>query len=463
MDEGDSLRAFGGALVVVAGLMLVPCATALASAETSAGAFLFAAVITAMTGAGAIIGAAGSPSRSDFRDAVTVILAWWIVTPVFAGLPFMLTGAGPLDAYFEAVSAMTTTGAWISDAAATETNAGMVWRAILQWLGGVASLAIGAAIFIRPAFIGIDTLLPPFAAGDEGSSLQAIRKGAAAFLGVYVALTIAAFIAQLAAGADVVRAAVASMSVVASGGFLGRPEGLDGQSAAAMALLAPFVVLSGANFIFLTRMIQGAAARTRDVETGVYLVAILVVGVVFWIAAGAGDLDLVPAQIFNSASLFSTNGYILGEGPTLPFALVTVIIGGSAVSTAGGFKILRWMVIFRRAREEIRLLVTPRAVFGKSSVANEFGVWIHFLVFTLTLGVMILLITLAGHSFELAATAATAVLANAGPVIFLAEDGEAGYAVFDAPVRLLLCAGMILGRLEAVVALAVFNRAFWRS
>ncbi len=463
MDEGDSLRAFGASLCILAALMLVPCLIALASGEPSAGAFLFSAIIAAMTGASAIIGVAGRPSRSDFRDAVTAILAWWVVTPVFAGLPFLLTGAGVLDAYFEAVSAMTTTGAWISEAGAVETKAGMIWRAMLQWLGGLASLAIGAAIFIRPAFIGIDTLLPTISSGDAATSLQAIRNGAAAFLAAYVALTVAAFIAQLVAGADIVRAAVISLSVVASGGFLGDAGGLDGAAAGFIVLLAPFVILSGANFIFLTRMMQGTAERTRDVETGVYLIAILVVGVGFWIAAGAGDLDLIPAQIFNAASLFSTNGFIIGDGPTLPLALVTVIIGGSAVSTAGGFKILRWMVIFRRAREEIRLLIMPRADFGKSSIANEFGVWIHFLVFTMTLGGMILLITLAGHSFELAATAATAVLANAGPVIALAEGGEAGYAVFSAPVRLLLCAGMILGRLEAVVALAIFNRAFWRS
>ena len=142
---------------------------------------------------------------------------------------------------------------------------------------------------------------------------------------------------------------------------------------------------------------------------------------------------------------------------------MTVIIGGSAVSTAGGFKILRWLVIIRRSREEIRRLITPKGVFGKSNIANEFGVWIHFLGFTIILGALTLFITLDGHSFDLAATAATAIFANAGPVIGIVEGAETGYEVFSAPTRILLCAGMILGRLEAVVALAIFNVAFWRS
>ena len=168
-------------------------------------------------------------------------------------------------------------------------------------------------------------------------------------------------------------------------------------------------------------------------------------------------------QLFNAASLLSTNGFTIGEAPPLTVALVTAIIGGAAVSTAGGFKILRWIVIMRRAREEIRRLIIPSGVFGERRVANELGVWMHFIVFTITLAALVVAVSAGGHNFELAASAAIAALSNSGPLIQLAEGGSAGYAVFSEPLRWLLVAAMILGRLEAAAALALINRAFWRS
>ncbi|MEL7488770.1 MAG: potassium transporter TrkG, partial [Pseudomonadota bacterium] len=333
----------------------------------------------------------------------------------------------------------------------------------LQWLGGLASLAIAAAIFIRPSFIGIDTMLPPFSRGDRESYLRAVRNAIAAFFSVYLALTLISFIVVTLAGADSLDAAVIAMSAVASGGFVPDENGLAAFPFAVTGALLPFLVLSGANFTMIARTARGVAGRNRDVETGAYLAAIIVVGGVFWLSAGAGDLDLAPAQVFNAASLFSTYGVVIGEGPTFPLAMITVIIGGSAVSTAGGFKILRWLVIVRRAREEVRSLISPNIVVKQSNIANELGVWIHFLVFTMLLAATTVLLTLGRHDFELSAAAATAILANAGPVIAFADGADAGYAVFGDPLRILLCFGMILGRLEAVVALVIFNRWFWRA
>ncbi|MEL7489910.1 MAG: potassium transporter TrkG [Pseudomonadota bacterium] len=463
MGQASIVRAFGLMLIIIGVAMVGPFLLALALGEPSAERYLFGAFVALLTGAGGLAASTDRRVVTDFRGALVITLLWWIAAPAFASIPLALSDLSIFDAYFETVSAMTTTGAWLSNEAAIADRPEMLWRAQLQWLGGLSSLAIAAAIFIRPAFVGIDTLLPPFSRGDRASYLRAIRNAVISFSSVYLLVTLVCFILQMLAGTPVLDAGVISMSMVASGGFIPHADGLSAYPFAATGFLLPFIIIGGANFILVTRITRGAAQKSRDVETGVYLLAIVVIGFVFWLSAGAGDLDLIPAQMFNAASLFSTNGVILGEGPTLPLALVTVIIGGSAVSTAGGFKILRWMVIFRRAREEIRLLITPRGVFGKSTVANELGVWIHFLVFTMTLGAFILVITLGGHSFELAATTATAILANAGPAISMAEGAESGFAVFDAPLRAVLCAGMILGRLEAVVALAIFNRAFWRS
>lgn len=463
MGLSSILRGFAAMLIIIGLAMIAPLLTAVVGGEESAGGYLFGVVASLIVGGGAYAASLGPKPPSDFRGALIIILLWWAVAPAFAAIPFAASPLAFGDAYYEAVTAVTTTGGWLSDAGAIASRAGALWRAELQWLGGIASIAVAAAIFIRPTFIGIDTLLPPFSRGDKESFLRPLRNAVTAFIPVYALITFLAFCALAIAGAPTFDAVVMGLSVVASGGFIPAPGGLEAYVPAVTVALFPFIVLSGANFVLIARILRGARGRVRDVETRAYLVILPCVAVIYWALAGAGDVDLLIPQLFNTASVLTTNGYLIGEAPPLTIVLVTAIIGGAAVSTAGGFKILRWLVIMRRAREEIRLLVVPSAVFGRRRVANELGVWMHFLVFTMTLAVLVVALSIGGHPFETAATAATAALSNTGPLLHLAGSGADGYAVFETPLRWLLLVAMILGRLEAAVALALFNRAFWRA
>ncbi|GJL92852.1 potassium transporter TrkG [Hyphococcus sp.] len=456
------LRTSAMLLAVIAVAMIAPMILALTNGEGTAGAYLFAASTALLFGAGAYATSLGRRHPSGFRGALIVVLVWWTMVPVFAALPIMAEGLNFADAYFEAVSAMTTTGAWLSNEGAIASSAGALWRAILQWLGGLASLAIAAAIFIRPTFIGIDTLLPPFSRGERDSYLRPLRNAVVSFAAVYAIVTLAAFSAIAIAGAPTFDSVIMAMTVVASGGFIPNETGIAGYAAGVGIPMFFFTLLGGVNFILIARVMKGEREKLRDIETGAFLLIVVWVAVLFWVTAGAGDVVLLGPQLFNAASLVTTNGYLIGETPPLLVALITAIIGAAAVSTAGGFKVLRWLVIMRRAREELRRLISPSAVFGVRSVANELGVWIHFLVFTLTLAALLMALSVGGHTFEQAAAAATAALSNTGPLLALAGDHSGGYAVFQEPLRWLLLAGMILGRLEAAVALALINRAFWR-
>ena len=457
------LRGFAGVLIGLAAAMTAPFLLALYEKDASAGPFLFGIATTLIAGGGALAASLGRTPPSDFRGALLIILLWWTVAPAFAAIPLAL---GPMsfgEAYFETIAAVTTTGGWLSPAAAVESPALMLWRAELQWLGGLASIAIAAAIFIRPAFIGIDTLLPPFSRGDKDNFLRPLRNAVYGFASIYALVTGVAFAAFAAAGAPPFEALILSLSGVASGGFMPGENYLDNMPYGLLLIMFFVMVFSGSNFVVLARIVRGARERVRDIENGAYFGIILFAAFFFWLLAGAGDVDLIVPQLFNAASILSTTGLIIGEAPPLSVVLVTAIIGGAAVSTAGGFKILRWLVIMRRAREEVRRLIEPSAVFGRRRVSNELGVWIHFLVFTMTLGALVVILSVGGHPFELAIAAAVSALSNAGPLIYLAEGGEAGYAAFDGFVRWALAAAMILGRLEAAVALALINRWFWRT
>ena len=457
-------KSLGLALAVLGLMMLAPLFFALATENDAAANYFFSFAICELCAFGLIFAGSGARSPSDLRGAILVVLLWWTVAPLFGALPFLLEGRKFIGAYFGGVSALTTTGAWLSESEARANDAHLLWRAVMQWLGGLSSIAIAAAIFIRPMFIGIDTLIPPFSRGERGSDFRAIYSAVMAFFPVLAALTFICAGLLAIFGAPVFDAVVTALSVTASGGLTPSEQGLAAFGSAALGVLMFFVFLSGANFVLVARVARGRQSRLRDMETGAYATMVIFVGLLFWLVLGAGDLDLIPTQAFNAASLLSTNGFILGEAPTLPVALVAVIIGGSAISTAGGFKVLRWLVILRRGREEIRRLIDPSAVFGKSTISVELGVWMHFLALTLVLAILTLILTSGGHSFELAATAATGLLSNAGPVLHLVEEGAEGYGVFENPgLRSVMIVAMILGRLEAVTAIALFNAAFWRS
>ncbi len=455
-------RGFSALLLVLAFAMLGPFIVALIGGEEQAGAYLFGALASLFAGGGAFAASIGRRPATDFRGVLVIILLWWAVIPAFAAIPFAMQSLSYSHAYFEVVAALTTTGGWLSPTEALSSQAGILWRAELQWLGGLASLAIAAAIFIRPAFIGIDTLLPPFSRGERASFLRPLRNAVEVFFSVYAIITFVAFCSFAIAGVPAFDSMIMAMSAVASGGFVPNEQGLTGYGSGATFVMFIFMLISGANFVLIARLMRGSKGRVKDVETLAYFMIAIFVGILFWVLSGAGNVMLVGSQIFNAVSLLSTNGVIVGETPPLAVMMVTAIIGGAAVSTAGGFKILRWLVIMRRAREEIRRLIIPNGVFGQRRVANEFGVWIHFLVFTFLLAVLLAALSIGGNSFDLAATTAVAALSNTGPLIYFAEGGANGFSTFSEPLQWVLVVAMILGRLEAAVALALINRAFWR-
>ena len=457
------IRAFSLMLFLVAGAMMVPLFVALLGQESVAGGYGFGVVVTLAAGVSAFAVSMTKHGPVGLRGILFLVLLLWTIIPVFAAIPLAGEEMSFFDAYFDAVAALTTTGGWLSIEGALETQAGAVWRAMLQWLGGLASIAIAAAIFIRPSFIGTDTLLPPFSRGENDSFLRPIYNAFRAFFFAYLALTCFSFFICLTTGAPFFDAAILSLSIPASGGFAPHVNGLSHYPILLILCMTPLIFISGSNFIVVERILRGAFKQRKDIETVTYFSITIFAGIAFWLSIGASDFEQLVWQGFNAISLLSTNGFIIGETPPLIIVMITAIIGGCAVSSAGGFKILRWIVIMNRARAEIRKLILPNAVAGLRSIANELGVWMHFLVFTIFLAVLLICLSVSGYSFELSVVAATSALSNTGPLVYLTQGAQEGYGVFNDVTRALLLIGMVLGRLEAAVALALINQAFWRS
>ncbi len=460
----------GMAVLVVGIAMLAPVLVAVFSDESRAlPAFVISVIICTFLGAALVVASAvrteKSHAKSGIREVVLLLLLWWLAVPILAGLPFLFTGLNLIDAWYESVSAMTTTGAWLSWENATSSASGMIWRAELQWLGGLVSMSAAAAVFVRPEFIGIASISTPFSRGEEESYLLAFRSAMINFAPLYAAITVIIAILFLLFSTPLTDALVMALSLPASGGFL--PAGVDFNNYSAPVQMISFsaMVLSAVSFISVVNTVRFSGQKIRvkeDIETPALLFCILLVGFIFLLTSDNPQLSALPNQVLNAASILSTNGFLFPEFPALVPVLVTTVIGGAAVSTAGGLKLIRWIVTFRRAGQEVWKLIHPSGVSGRDRAANELAVWIHYISFTIILALLVLVISVFGHPLELSVTAAAAAISNAGPTIAIAAENS-DYLVFEPSLRVVLALGMIVGRLEMVVALALFSSYFWRS
>ncbi|MEM8985963.1 MAG: potassium transporter TrkG [Pseudomonadota bacterium] len=463
MSYYSILYYIGWMLAILAGAALGPAAAA-AYAGENAGAYLSASAVAAFCGGALIIAARGVLARGYFRETLLLLIVAWPLIAIFAAIPLMLQGLTAAEAFFDALSALTTTGGWISDDIARATRSGTLWRAQLQWFGGFLSICAAVAVFARADFVGVQMPRPPFARGDDGASLRAVRRAAGLFAPLYISITLFCFAGLILTGVPAFDAACLAMSTVATGGFAPAEGGVSSYGPAGMAVIFIFMLMGSASFVAFSRFASGGRrmAAERDKETGLFLLAVFGFAMFIWLASG--DEAALFQSFFEAASFLSTSAFAAqGAQTPLVAALVASVIGGAAVSTAGGFKIIRWFVVFQRTGSEIWKLIHPKGVaITEGRGRAVLGVWIYFITFTMALAALVLIIAGFGHGFDTASVVAVAAISNAGPLIALAPDGGA-YGDFSTPLQLVLCGAMILGRLETAAALALVNIAFWRS
>lgn len=454
----------------VAIAMVIPCALAW-MIDTNHGQSFSIGMIMVLFGGGISLAIGqGLPRRplvrSGFRELLIALLLFWTVVPITAATPFLLEGATAGEAWFEAVSALTTTGAWLSDPHARATEADVLYRASLQWLGGLITLATAAAVFVRPEFLGIAPIMPPFARGESGSYLRAFNSATWTFLPIYAGMTVIGIIAFLSVDVPLIDAMTMGASLIATGGLIPAQGGIASYGVPATIIAGLIMTMGAINFVVVASLALGRRGRVRsgrDAETAAFFILIPAVAILFWLSTGAGDVDHILPQLFNAISMLSTSGGTIGEAPSLVVAMVTAIVGGAAVSTAGGIKLLRWLITFRRTGRELWQLTHPGAVPRGQTTDDEFGVWIHALAFTMLLGALVLTTAFFGFSFEVSVAVAVAVISNTGPMLELAPDMAADYRVFDPGLRFSFGVGMIAGRLELVIMLVIINRRFWQG
>ena len=423
-------------------------------------------------------------SKGDLRlrDGFIIVVLFWTVLGTFGALPLLLSDAVSIslvDSLFESISGLTTTGATVITNLDSLPNSILFYRQQLQWLGGMGIIVLAVAILPMLGVGGMQLYRAETPGPVKDSRLTPrITESAKALWYIYLSLTILCALTYWAAGMSVFDAICHSFSTIAIGGFSTHDLNIQFFNSTAIEWVAiVFMILAGANFglHFIVWRNRSILYYWRDAEFKMYIsVLVIVSAITFSILylhhSNPHWADIVTKSIFHVVSMGTTTGFTSTEfsaWPTLlPVLLIMIsFIGGCAGSTGGGMKVIRILLLLKQGMREIMRLIHPNAQFavklGKKPVENRIieAVWGFLSAYIAVFIIMLLVLMATGLDQVTAFSAVAATLNNLGPGL---GDVAQNYSEINSFSKLVLCLGMLLGRLEIFTLLVIFTPVFWQ-
>lgn len=473
-----------GVLIRMFGVVFAaPLAVAVGHGEfRDAVGFAVAAVVT--LGLGQLMRQAGGESVEELVERIrrveglAVVAAVWLVIAHLAAIPYVWAGLGPVDALFESMSGLTTTGATVLRDFADYGRAFFFWRSLTQWLGGMGVIALFVAILPRLSIGGRELFFAEAPGPSEDKVSPQIRRTAALLWRLYAALTVAQTVALWLAGLTWFDAVCHAMTTLAAGGFSPHPLSIAGyQNPAVEWIVIAFMFVAGANFALQYRALsrRDVGVLTADEELRAYTGIVVAASVLLVAALGVtgGIEPAVRTALFQVLSILTTTGYasvdfqVWSEQAKMVL-LVLMFIGGCAGSASGGPKVVRHLLLARYTLQALRRTLHPRAVLPVKLGGRVVGdaivqtVVVFFLFYLLVFSICTGIVVALGADMITGITATIACLGNIGPG-FNQVGPMANFADLHPLSRIALTLAMWIGRLEVLTVLVVLRAETWRS
>ncbi|WP_415889759.1 TrkH family potassium uptake protein [Neptuniibacter sp. SY11_33] len=475
------LRILGILLMIFSISMLPPLGISYLYDDGAELAFIAGFLITLLTGFFIWIPVYRVRQDLRTRDGFLITVLFWSVLGLFGAFPFMLTDNPHLtfiDALFESLSGLTTTGATVITGIDDLPKSILFYRQQLQWLGGMGIIVLAVAILPMLGIGGMQLYRAETPGPVKDSKLTPrITETAKALWYIYLSLTIACAAGYWLAGMDLFNAIGHSFSTVAIGGFSTHDASIGYYDSVAIEMICIFfMTISAVNFglhFFAWRQ-RSLSHYLLDPEFKFYLVTLLAITVIAIIALVVTETyapgESMRKALFMVVSIATTTGFATADFAhwpvMLPFLLfVAAFAGGCAGSTGGGMKVIRVLLILKQGYREIQRLVHPNAIIpvklGKKPISDKVleAVWGFFSVYMIVFVVMLIVLLATGLDQVTAWSAVGATLNNLGPGL---GDVSAHYGNLNDPAKWVLCFAMLLGRLEVFTLLVLFTPIFWK-
>jgi len=475
------LRILGILLMIFSLTMAIPLILAWALNETAINAFLAALAITFASGM--LIWMPVQHVRHELRtrDGFIVVALFWTVLSLFGALPFYLSEdlqLSAVDAIFESVSGLTTTGATVITGIDLLPKSILYYRQQLQWMGGMGIIVLAVAILPMLGIGGMQLYRAETPGPVKDTKLTPrITETAKALWYIYAGLTVMCMLAYWAAGMTFFDALAHSFSTIAIGGFSTHDASFAYfDSALIEGIGIFFMILSGANFglHFVAWQSRGIRHYFSDPEFRFYISLLVIISAVTCAVLIATDsyepLAAVRAALFEVVSIATTTGFATADFAhwpnMLPFLLfLTAFVGGCAGSTGGGMKVIRILLLSKQGIREVKRLIHPNGVFaikfGQQAVPDKVvgAIWGFFSVYLLAFVFMLIALLATGLDQVTAWSAVGATLNNLGPGL---GEVSANFSSINDPAKCVLSLSMLLGRLEVFTFIVLLSPMFWR-
>jgi trk system potassium uptake protein TrkH len=468
-------------LLILAVAMGVPALLDAASHDPDWQVFALSGAVSGFIGLGLALGAHPGEHRPlSARQAFLLTASAWALLSGFAALPFIFSGLdlSVADGIFEATSGVTTTGATVISGLDLAPRGILLWRALLNWLGGLGFIVM--AVVIMPTLRIGGMQLFKMETSDKSERVRARVDQAATAAGlVYVVFTALAAVALWLSGMSVFDAACHALAALSTGGFSTSDQSLGHWGAATQWVMVVAMLAGGAPLaLFVAPWKHRTWPFLNDSQLRWYInfIGFFALLLAFWQWA-YNDMDAGDAlthATFNVVSIVTTTGFVStdydawgGFAQTLFFILL--FIGGCTGSTAGGIKIFRWEVLFKLAGVHLKRLLYPHAIFVVDFNRRRLpqpvldSVLGFVTVFFLTFAVFAITLTVTGLDLISAVSASAQALSNVGPGLGRMIGPMGNYESLSEGAKWVLSFEMILGRLELFSVIVLFTRSFWRG
>lgn len=481
LDSRPILLAHGVLLSLLAIAMLVPMLVDFAWHNPDWKVFATSAFITGFSGGILYLTNRGYRGTFNIRQAFLFTSSSYVLVTAFAALPFYLSSdaVNVTDAFFEAASGITTTGSTVFVGLDSMPPGLLLWRSLLNMLGGIGIVVLALAI-LPMLRIGGMQLFKTESSDTNEKTLPRTTQIAGAIAQVFVALMLLCTFCYWLAGMSGFDAINHAMTTVATGGFSTHDTSFAYFDSLVIDWIAIVFMLSGSvPLILYFQMIRGKPLilfRQSQVQWLIIIIALSVSMMSLWLQLSENmhPLTALHHATFNIVSVVSTTGFASmdymqwGTFPVAMFFMLTVV-GGCTGSTSGGIKVFRLQILFYTAHAQIKRLIQPHGVFvarynGKP-ISEEIAasVMTFIVLFGLSFTVLSIALSLYGLDFLTCVSSAAQALANVGPGLGDVVGPAGNFSSLPDGAKWLLSVAMIVGRLELFTVLVLLAPAFWRD
>lgn len=461
-------------------LLLIPFFVALFYGQGDANAFLYT-VLLMIPIALILIKIKGKKNEIYAKEGFLTVGLAWIVISFFGALPFVFSGAIPslVDAFFEASSGFTTTGASILTEIQSLPKGILFWRSFTHWVGGMGFLIFILALM--PTFSGntIHLLKAESPGPTPGKIVPKIKQTAKILYAIYFVLTLIETIFLKGAGLSWYDSIIHALGTAGTGGFSNMNASVAAFNNPAVEwIITIFMLLFGVNFVLYFQLIRGnVKAFFKSEELKWYLIAVfasIIIIAVNIIPFNHGDVTKsIRDSAFQVSSIVTTTGYAtvnFNLWPTLSKVILIMLMfmGAMAGSTGGGIKTIRIVIIFKAIRREIDKILHPRRVKSVKIDGNVVeeetisGVFLFIFAYIIISLIAIFIVSFDNFDITTTVTSVIATLSNIGPGLEIV--GPAGnFSVFSDLSKLVLSFCMLAGRLEIYPMLILFSPSLWKK